>query len=64
MTTQTLIRLVVGLGMTAVVGAFAARRVVWLFKLVMSGQPASGHTDNLGPGSGPRSPRSSGSADC
>jgi Fe-S oxidoreductase len=43
-----LIRLVVGLGMTAVVGALAARRVFWLYKLVMSGQPASGRTDNLG----------------
>jgi Fe-S oxidoreductase len=43
-----LIRLIVGLGMTVVVGAFAARRVLWLYKLVMSGQPASGRTDNLG----------------
>src|ERR1700759_4734447 len=43
-----LIRLVVGMGMTAVVLAFAARRVVWLYKLTMSGQPASGRTDNLG----------------
>jgi Fe-S oxidoreductase len=34
--------------MTVVVGAFAARRVFWLYKLVMSGQPASGRTDNLG----------------
>ena len=48
MTTQMLIRLIVGLGMTVVVGAFAARRVLWLYKLVMSGQPASGRTDNLG----------------
>jgi hypothetical protein len=29
-TTQTLIRLVVGLGMTAVVLVFAARRISWL----------------------------------
>src|ERR1700742_830739 len=43
-----LIRLVVGMGMTVVVLAFAARRVLWLFKLTMSGQPASGRTDNLG----------------
>jgi Fe-S oxidoreductase len=43
-----LIRLVVGMGMTAVVLAFAARRVLWLYKLTMSGQPASGRTDNLG----------------
>ena len=48
MTTQMLIRLIVGLGMTVVVGAFAARRVLWLNKLVMSGQPATGRTDNLG----------------
>jgi Fe-S oxidoreductase len=47
-TTQTLIRLVLGLSMTAVVGFFAARRVFWLFNLVMSGQPASGRTDDLG----------------
>jgi Fe-S oxidoreductase len=47
-TTQMLIRLTVGLGMTVVVGAFAARRVLWLNKLVMSGQPVSGRTDNLG----------------
>ncbi|EUA02797.1 putative membrane protein [Mycobacterium kansasii 824] len=48
MTTQTLIRLVVGLGMTAIVGAFALRRVWWLYKLIMSGQPASDRTDNIG----------------
>jgi Fe-S oxidoreductase len=47
-TTQTLIRMVLGLGMTAVVGWFAARRVLWLYKLVMSGQPASGRTGDLG----------------
>src|SRR5246127_4236034 len=43
-----LIRLIVGMGMTVVVLALAARRVLWLYKLVMSGQPASGRTDNLG----------------
>src|SRR6201993_3372077 len=43
-----LIRLVVGMGMTVVVLAFAARRVLWLFKLTMSGQSASGRTDNVG----------------
>ncbi len=48
MTTQTLIRLVLGLSMTAIVAVFALRRVWWLFKLTMSGQPASGRTDNLG----------------
>lgn len=48
METQTLIRLVVGLGMTAIVLLFAARRVGWLAKLIMSGQPASGRTDEVG----------------
>src|ERR1700721_2144004 len=43
-----LVRLVVGMGMTAVVLAFAARRVLWLYRLIMSGQPASGRTDKLG----------------
>ena len=46
--TQTDIRLIVGLGMTAVVGVLALRRVWWLYKLVMSGQPASGRTDDVG----------------
>lgn len=35
---QMLIRLVVGLSMTALVGYFSARRVLWLYRLVMSGQ--------------------------
>lgn len=48
MDTQTLIRLVVGLGMTAIVGLFAARRAAWLVKLTLSGQPATGRTDRLG----------------
>ncbi|SON59245.1 Lactate utilization protein A [Mycobacterium simulans] len=48
MTTQTLIRLVLGMGMTTVVAALALKRVWWLYKLVMSGQQASGRTDNLG----------------
>jgi Fe-S oxidoreductase len=47
-TTQTLIRLVLGLTMTAVVGLLALRRVWWLYKLIMSGQPVSGRTDDLG----------------
>ncbi|HEY7052044.1 MAG TPA: hypothetical protein VH496_07905, partial [Mycobacterium sp.] len=47
METQTLIRLVVGLGMTAVVVLFAARRVFWLFNLVRSGQPATGRTEHI-----------------
>jgi Fe-S oxidoreductase len=47
-TTQTLIRLVLGLGLTAVVVLFALKRVWWLFRLIMSGQPVSGRTDNVG----------------
>ncbi|MCK8647075.1 heterodisulfide reductase-related iron-sulfur binding cluster [Mycobacterium colombiense] len=48
MTTQMLIRLIVGMGMTLVVAALAARRVLWLFKLITSGKPAPGHTDEPG----------------
>ncbi|OBK53433.1 heterodisulfide reductase-related iron-sulfur binding cluster [Mycobacterium kubicae] len=48
MTTQMLIRLIVGMGMTLVVLGLAARRVLWLFKLVTSGQPAPGHTNDPG----------------
>jgi Fe-S oxidoreductase len=47
-TTQTLIRMVLGLGLTAVVVLFALKRVWWLFRLIMSGQPVSGRTDNVG----------------
>jgi Fe-S oxidoreductase len=45
-----LIRLVVGLGMTAVVLVFAAKRVLWLVKLIRSGAPTSpenNRKDNL-----------------
>ncbi len=48
MTTQTLIRLIVGMGMTAVVILLALKRVWWLYKLVTSGQPASGRTNDVG----------------
>ncbi|CDO86644.1 FeS-binding protein [Mycobacterium triplex] len=48
MTTQTLIRLVLGLGLTAIVALFALKRVWWLYRLVMSGQPVSGRTDHVG----------------
>jgi len=47
-TTQMLIRLLIGMGMTVVVLVLAVRRVLWLYKLIMSGQPATGRTDNLG----------------
>ncbi len=43
-----LIRLIVGMGMTLVVAALAARRVLWLFKLITAGKPAPGHTDEPG----------------
>src|ERR1700743_1178506 len=43
-----LIRLVVGLGMTAIIALLAARRVLWLAKLTLSGQPVSGRTDDVG----------------
>jgi len=46
--TQMLIRLVVGLGMTAIVGLLALRRVGWLAKLVLSGQKVSGRTNDVG----------------
>jgi Fe-S oxidoreductase len=46
-----LIRLVVGLGLTALVLAFAAKRVLWLTTLIRSGQktsPENNRKDNLG----------------
>src|SRR6185312_1207704 len=49
--TQTLIRLIVGLLMTAVVLVFAAKRVLWLTNLIRSGQKTSdehGRKDDLG----------------
>ncbi|MCV7028452.1 (Fe-S)-binding protein [Mycobacterium sherrisii] len=48
MTTQTLIRLVLGLGLTAVVVSLALKRIWWLYRLVMAGQPASRRTDHIG----------------
>jgi Fe-S oxidoreductase len=49
--TQMLIRLIVGLLMTAVVLVFAAKRIVWLTSLIRAGQPTSdehGRKDHLG----------------
>jgi Fe-S oxidoreductase len=43
-----LIRLILGLSMTAIVGVLALKRVWWLYKLVMSGQSVSGRTDDVG----------------
>ncbi len=51
MDTQTLIRVIVGLALTAVVAVFALRRVLWLFTLVRAGQPVgeeNGRTDHMG----------------
>ncbi len=48
MHTQMLIRLIVGLSGTAIIALLAVRRVLWLFKLTMSGQPVSGRTDDVG----------------
>jgi Fe-S oxidoreductase len=48
MSTQILIRLIIGLGMTVIVGVLALRRVVWLTKLTLSGQPSPGHTNDPG----------------
>ena len=48
MQTQMLIRLIVGLGGTAIIALFAARRVLWLLKLTLSGQPVTGRTDDVG----------------
>jgi Fe-S oxidoreductase len=48
--TQTLIRLVIGLLMTVIVLAFAAKRVLWLTSLIRSGQTTSdegGRKDDL-----------------
>src|ERR1044072_3090421 len=48
---QTLIRLVVGLLLTAVVAAFALKRVLWLASLVRAGPPVgeqNSRTDHMG----------------
>src|ERR1700691_5316745 len=42
------IRLVVGLGGTAIIALLAVRRVLWLVKLTLSGQPVTGRTDDVG----------------
>src|SRR5690349_7731113 len=43
-----LIRLIVGLAGTAIIALLALRRVLWLAKLTLSGQPVSGRTDDIG----------------
>jgi Fe-S oxidoreductase len=43
-----LVRLIIGLLITVVGIAVAGRRVLWLARLISSGQPASGRTDNMG----------------
>ena len=51
MDTQTLIRLTIGLAMTAIVGVFALKRVLWLTKLIRSGATTAderGRKNHLG----------------
>ncbi|WP_343575840.1 heterodisulfide reductase-related iron-sulfur binding cluster [Mycobacterium sp.] len=48
MHTQMLIRLIVGLSGTAIVALLALKRVLWLVKLTLSGQPVTGRTDDIG----------------
>ena len=51
MDTHTLVRLVIGLAMTAIVGVLAVKRVLWLTKLIGSGQPTAderGRKNHLG----------------
>jgi Fe-S oxidoreductase len=43
-----LVRLILGLLLTAVVLAIAGRRAWWLYTLIKSGQPASGRADEMG----------------
>ncbi len=43
-----LIRLIVGLSGTAIIALLALRRVLWLAKLTLSGQPVTGRTDDIG----------------
>jgi len=42
------LRLAIGLGMTVVALAIAGRRVYWLYRLLISGQPAPGRLDGIG----------------
>jgi len=49
--TQILVRLIIGLAMTAIVGLLAVKRVAWLTKLIRSGQPVrdeDGRKDHMG----------------
>jgi Fe-S oxidoreductase len=41
------LRLVIGLGMTAIALAFAGRRAFWIYTLIRSGQPANDRKDGL-----------------
>src|SRR5258706_16457048 len=46
--TPMVLRLVIGLGATAIAFAIAGRRVWWLYRLISSGQPANGRLDGVG----------------
>ncbi len=41
------LRLIIGLGGSAIALAIAGRRVLWLYRLISSGQPAPGRTANI-----------------
>ena len=42
-----ILRLVVGLAITAIGLAIAGRRVLWLYRLISSGQPATGRLKDV-----------------
>ena len=48
------VRLIIGLGATAVAFAIAGRRVWWLYRLITSGQPTPGRLAGAGQRLGPR----------
>lgn len=41
------VRLVIGLTMTAIAVAVSGRRALWIYKLIKSGQPANDRSDGL-----------------
>ena len=43
-----MVRLIIGLGMTAIALAISGRRAFWIYKLIRSGQPANDRAENLG----------------
>jgi Fe-S oxidoreductase len=41
-------RIIIGVGMTVVAFALAGRRLIWLFRLIQTGQPSPGRFDGVG----------------